>query len=187
MRCRSAVHEQSQRHRGEDGDLGLAAGDVGGDCLFYADVARLEDERAGNPEPGCSSVTRSSCTSGPTARGPLTQLVSLNSQAAGSQGQRSVLPSRGEARPRRRTASSKRLCRHRLQHPPTRLRAPGPAPDFTPYPRRSGRRAQIDKMAAGPTYSAGGRRGAREVVKVPGRAHRAPNATCGSRSPPYCA
>jgi len=82
----------------------------------------------------------------------LNSLVSLNSRTAGSQGQRSVLPSRGEARPRRRTASSERLCRHRLQHPPTRLRAPGPAPHFTLCPRRSGGRPQIDKMAAGPTY-----------------------------------
>ena len=35
---------------------------------------------------GRSSVTGSSCIGGPTARGPLTQLVSLNSAAAGSRG-----------------------------------------------------------------------------------------------------
>ena len=103
----------------------------------------------------------------------LNSLVSLNSRTAGSQGQRSVLPSRGEARPRRRTASSERLCRHRLQHPPTRLRAPGRLLTLRHVLVAQGV-ARIDKMAAGPTYRPVAAAGARRGREDAGRARRAP-------------
>jgi hypothetical protein len=107
-------------------------------------------------------------------RASLTQLVSLNSLAAGSRGRQTRSPVRGEARPRRRTASSERLCRHCLQHPPTRLRAPGPAPHSTPFPRRSGQsRAQIDKIAAWPTpRSMPGRQEVSDPALLGDRCHR---------------
>jgi hypothetical protein len=70
---------------------------------------------------------------------------------SGPQGQRSVLPSRSEARPRRRTSSSDRFCRHGLQHPPTRLRALEPPPRLRQASRsgvRAGRRAQTGYSSA---------------------------------------
>ena len=102
------------------------------------------------------------------------RLASPNSLAAGSRGQRPVLPSRGEARPRRRTASSEHLCRHRLQPPPTRLRAPGPASHSMPSPRRSGQLRADRQDGGGPDVQR------RWPPRPSGRAARRPfDETCG--------
>jgi len=99
--------------------------------IAWPTTAARQLRRASSPtrrrrRPGCGVSTspslilpRRSGSAGRTRRRPRASIPIKSPLGAGPQGRPSILPSRREVRPRRRTVGRESVCRHRLQHPPT--------------------------------------------------------------------